>query len=67
MNLLDTVLCASGAQNYSSNFEEHAIDAFTLKLLNDEDLKILGIAEEEIRSSILKHAESLQIPYEYLL
>ncbi|KYB28794.1 hypothetical protein TcasGA2_TC034598 [Tribolium castaneum] len=64
MNILDTVLCTSKAEKYSSNFKQFSIDAFTLKLLNEEDLKILGIEEEEIRLAVLQHANNLQIPAE---
>ncbi|KAJ3660183.1 hypothetical protein Zmor_004650 [Zophobas morio] len=64
MNLLDTVLCTSDAQEYSHLFKQFGIDAFTLKILCDDDLKLMGIKEVEKRISILTHAANLQIPAE---
>lgn len=64
MDLLSTVLRSCNAEQYIENFKTHQVDSFTLKLLNHEDLKIIGINDEEHRNNILKHIDNLQIPCE---
>ncbi|XP_018567712.1 uncharacterized protein LOC108908238 [Anoplophora glabripennis] len=64
MDLLQSILRTCRAEEYTENFKSNDIDAFTLKILNDEDLKIIGIKEEDVRESILKQVSNLQIPSE---
>lgn len=64
MDLLSTILRSCKAEKYIENFKEHQVDSFTLKLLNHEDLKIIGVNDEEHRNNILKHIDNLQIPCE---
>lgn len=62
MDLLESVLRASNAQKYIENFRNYGIDASVLKLLDDEDLKRLGVDDPNTRNTILQNAINLQIP-----
>lgn len=64
MDLLSTVLRSCNAEKFIEDFKIHQVDAFTLKLLNHEDLEIIGVQKEEHRNDILKYIENLQIPAE---
>ncbi|CAG9858761.1 unnamed protein product [Phyllotreta striolata] len=64
MDLLETILRSSGFEKYHEEFKKQGIDTFTLKILSDKDLKLLGIESEEQRKLFLKCAENLQIPSE---
>lgn len=64
MDLLGTILRSCNAEEYIDNFKNNQIDTFTLKLLREEDLKILGIDQEEKRKNILKCIKDLQTPAE---
>ncbi|KAJ8919705.1 hypothetical protein NQ315_006233 [Exocentrus adspersus] len=64
MDLLQSILNTCGADKYIENFRSNGIDAFTLKILNNEDLKIIGVEEADVRNSIVKHVANLQIPSE---
>lgn len=64
MELLDTVLRTCKAGDYVDNFVQNDVDISNLQLLNDEDLKIIGIDESNIRENIIKKAKELQIPLE---
>lgn len=64
MDLLSTILRSCNAEIYIQNFKIHQVDSFTLKLLNHEDLEIIGVNDEEHRNNILKQIEKLQIPAE---
>lgn len=61
MDLLESVLRASNAQKYIENFRNYGIDASVLKLLNEDDLKRLGVDDANIRSTLLRNAKNLQI------
>lgn len=67
MELLDTVLRTCDGAKYVDNFVENSIDISTLQLLNEEDLKIIGIDDLNIRKKIIMKAKELQIPLEYVL
>lgn len=64
MSLLETVLRTSNAYQFLETFRNNGIEAATLPLLRESDLKILGIQDEEIRKSIIKNSTKLQIPCE---
>lgn len=64
MDLLDTVLRASGAESYVDDFRKRKIDARTLPLLNGEDLQLIGIDNEDTRKSILQKSSNLQMSRE---
>lgn len=64
MDLLSSILRSCNTEKYIDNFKTHQVDSFTLKLLNDEDLDIIGVDNEEDRKKLLKHIENLQIPAE---
>lgn len=64
MSLLDSILFASNASEYSDNFKKLGINASTLKILGQEDLKLLGIQGESVRQLLLKNVANLQISAE---
>lgn len=64
MDLLQSILRTCRAEEYIENFKNNGIDAFTLRILSDEDLKIIGVKEVDIRELILGHVSNLQIPSE---
>jgi hypothetical protein len=64
MNLVESILRTCKAEEHTNVFKEHGIDGFALKMLNDEDLQMLGVTEEEKRSAILEHANNLLLPAE---
>ncbi|KAJ8968449.1 hypothetical protein NQ317_018132 [Molorchus minor] len=64
MDLLQTVLQSCGAENFVENFKDNSINTFTLKILSDSDLKLIGIEDEDLRSCIINHISNLQIPTE---
>lgn len=61
MDLLESVLRASEAQNYIENFRNARIDHTVLKLLDEDDLQKLGVEDPAIRKSIVQHAANLQV------
>lgn len=64
MELLDSILRTCKAADYIENFVQNDIDLYSLQLLSDDDLKIIGIEESCIRENILEKAKDLQIPLE---
>ncbi|KAJ8926217.1 hypothetical protein NQ314_021426 [Rhamnusium bicolor] len=64
MDLLQSILRSCDAENYYDNFRNNGIDSFTLKILNNDDLQIVGVQDEDVRARILKHISNLQIPTE---
>lgn len=64
MDLFETILRTAGAEKYLNNFKENEIEEDALKLLSDEDLKLIGVEEEEIRANIIKKAQNLQLNIE---
>nr|CAI5833755.1 unnamed protein product [Callosobruchus analis] len=64
MDLLETVLRTCDSEKYIKNFKDNGIDTFSLKILTEEDLKLVGIDDEEKRKNLLEHISNLQIPTE---
>lgn len=64
MDLLETVLRSGGFGEFVENFRTNKIDSFSLKLLNDQDLQLLGIEDETERKKLIKVIHNLQIPAE---
>lgn len=64
MDLLEAILRSSGFEEYNNVFKKSGIDSFTLKILNNQDLKLIGIGDEERRKQLLKVINNLQIPSE---
>lgn len=63
-DIIDTILRAAGGENYVKNFKEYRIDLSCLKLLSDEDLKIIGVDDVQTRNNILRNCSNLQIRLE---
>ncbi|KAJ8951278.1 hypothetical protein NQ318_008181, partial [Aromia moschata] len=63
-DLLRSVLATCGAEMYTDNFKNNGIDLFTLKILSNEDLQIIGIPDEDMRCRIIENVANLQIPAE---
>nr|CAH7729669.1 unnamed protein product [Callosobruchus chinensis] len=64
MDLLETVLRTCDSEKYIKNFKDNGIDTFALKILSEEDLKLVGIDDEEKRKKLLENISNLQIPTE---
>ncbi|KAG5880121.1 hypothetical protein JTB14_027058 [Gonioctena quinquepunctata] len=64
MDLLQTILRSCECEEFYNNFKNNGIDSFTLKILDDEDLQIIGIQDVEKREKVLRHINNLQIPSE---
>lgn len=64
MDLLSSILRAYNAEKYIDNFKTHQVDSFTLTLLTEKDLQLIGIPDKVHRETILKQIENLQIPSE---
>ncbi|KRT85653.1 Sterile alpha motif containing protein, partial [Oryctes borbonicus] len=61
--IVETILRAAGGEKYLNNFKEYRIDLSSLKLLNDEDLSIIGV-NEATRTNILKNCANFQMRLE---
>ncbi|KAK9693074.1 hypothetical protein QE152_g34454 [Popillia japonica] len=55
---------AAGGEKYLSKFKDHRIDLPSLKLLNDEDLQIIGVDDTVTRINILKNCGNFQMQLE---
>lgn len=66
MDLLESILRTANAEHFTERFKEQGIETVTLSLLTDEDLRLLGIEEENIRQDILKRIANLHIPKEFV-
>lgn len=62
--VVTTILRAAGAEKYVKDFKEHHIDLSYLKLLSDEDLRIIGVDNADTRNNILKNCANLQMHIE---
>ncbi|KAF5296164.1 hypothetical protein FQA39_LY12618 [Lamprigera yunnana] len=61
MTLMESVLISSNARKYIKLFRDNNIYASTLAVLSDEDLKILGVKEGEVRKKLLDKVQQLKI------
>lgn len=59
VSLLETTLQMYGVEQYLPNFKKFGVDAKVLGLLNDEDLKIIGIEEESVRKQLIQQCKNL--------
>lgn len=64
-NILETTLAMLGIEKYSKHFRAYGVDTTVLSLLSDNDLKIIGIEDVELRKRILKQFSTLPAPDEY--
>ncbi|XP_057669778.1 uncharacterized protein LOC130902010 [Diorhabda carinulata] len=64
MDLLETVLSSGGFGEFVENFRANKIDSFSLKLLSDQDLELLGIEDGTQRQKLMEVINNLQIPAE---
>lgn len=64
MDLLETLLRNAKAADYIQNFRDYDIEVSSLPILSDEDLKLIGIDDENVRCNVLNLARNLKIPSE---
>ncbi|XP_044762989.1 uncharacterized protein LOC123319955 [Coccinella septempunctata] len=63
-DLLATCLRIAEAEEYIDVVEKHGIDTFSLKLLNRDDLEVLGLTDKLKQDIFLENIATLQIPSE---